>query len=258
MDILALILSNSWLTALVVNTFLLFLALILPQKLLTVFGYLNAWLLGVVIWGCLQWRGYAIVLFYFILGSAITKLGLEEKIAAGIAEKRGGKRGAENVWGSALVAFICALASFFFPQAKSLFILAYVASFATKFSDTCASEFGKVYGSRTFLITTLQPVPRGTEGAISIEGTIAGIVASIAISLLGWFVNLIDATGVVICVVSAFIATLVESFIGATLQQRFSWLTNEVVNVINTLVGSVCAVVLLYVYQSFSLFTISF
>lgn len=101
-------------------------------------------------------------------------------------------------------------------------------------------------------------MPRGTEGAISIEGTIAGIVASIAISLLGWFVNLIDATGVVICVVSAFIATLVESFIGATLQQRFSWLTNEVVNVINTLVGSVCAVVLLYVYQSFSLFTISF
>lgn len=258
MDILALILSNSWLTALVVNTFLLLLALILPQKLLTVFGYLNAWLLGVVIWGCLQWQGYAIVLFYFILGSAITKLGLEEKIAAGIAEKRGGKRGAENVWGSALVAFICALASVFFPQAKSFFLLAYVASFATKFSDTCASEFGKVYGSRTFLITTLQQVPRGTEGAISIEGTIAGIVASIAISLLGWFVHLIDATGVVICVVSAFIATLVESFIGATLQQRFAWLTNEVVNVINTLVGSVCAIVLLYVYQSFSLFAISF
>ncbi|HIK36975.1 MAG: TIGR00297 family protein [Geminocystis sp.] len=254
MEIVALILSNSWLTAVVVNTLLLLLALILPQKLLTVFGYLNAWALGVVIWGCLQWRGYVIVLFYFILGSAITKLGLEEKIAAGIAEKRGGKRGAENVWGSAFVAFLCALASVFFPQAKSLFLLAYTASFATKFSDTCASEFGKVYGSRTFLITTFQPVPKGTEGAISLEGTIAGIVASVAISLLGWFVNLIDATGVVICVVSAFVATSIESIIGATFQQKFYWLTNEIVNVINTLVGSVCAILLLYVYQSFSFF----
>lgn len=86
------------------------------------------------------------------------------------------------------------------------------------------------------------------------EGTIAGIVASVAISLLGWFVNLIDATGVVICVVSAFVATSIESIIGATFQQKFYWLTNEIVNVINTLVGSVCAILLLYVYQSFSFF----
>lgn len=38
--------------------------------------------------------------------------------------------------------------------------IGYVASLATKLSDTFASEVGKAYGKRTFLITTLKPVPR--------------------------------------------------------------------------------------------------
>lgn len=121
MEIVALILSNSWLTAVVVNTLLLLLALILPQKLLTVFGYLNAWALGVVIWGCLQWRGYVIVLFYFILGSAITKLGLEEKIAAGIAEKRGGKEGQKMYGEAPLLPFFVPWLLSFFPRQNLFF-----------------------------------------------------------------------------------------------------------------------------------------
>jgi len=38
---------------------------------------------------------------YFVLGSAVTKIKMKEKEEAGIAEKRGGARGPENVWGSA-------------------------------------------------------------------------------------------------------------------------------------------------------------
>jgi uncharacterized membrane protein len=34
----------------------------------------------------------------------------------------------------------------------------YVASIATKLSDTFASEIGKAFGKRCFLITTLKPV----------------------------------------------------------------------------------------------------
>lgn len=71
-----------------------------------------------------------------------------------------------------------------------------------------------------FLITTLQPVARGTEGAISLEGTITGIIASGAIALLGYLTNLINPIGIVICLISAFIATNLESVIGATLQEK--------------------------------------
>jgi uncharacterized protein (TIGR00297 family) len=133
----------------------------------------------------------------------------------------------------------------------SLLLLGYAASFCTKLSDTCASEIGKAYGKHTFLITTLQPVPRGTEGAVSLEGTIAGIVGSILMALVSWAVGVIDLTGILVCVVAAFIATNIESVIGATVQSQFEWLTNEVVNFFNTLIGAIAAIVLASVWKAF-------
>jgi uncharacterized protein (TIGR00297 family) len=60
--------------------------------------------------------------------------------------------------------------------------MAFVASFASKLGDTTSSEVGKAYGRTTYLVTTLQRVPRGTEGAISAEGTLAGIAAAAAMA----------------------------------------------------------------------------
>ncbi len=237
--------SNSWLIGIILNSILLAIAFLLPKKLLTPYGYLHAWILGVIIWGTLNWQGYSIVMFYFLVGSAVTKIGIKQKEAEGIAEKRSGARGPENVWGSALIATICALATLFVDNnIVQLLLVAYVASFATKLSDTSASEVGKAYGKRTFLITTLQPVARGTEGAVSLEGTIAGIIASILISLLAYSIGLINLSGVIICIIAAFIATNLESLIGATLQSDLDWLTNEMVNIINTFIGALVAILL--------------
>ena len=249
---------NPWLVAIILNTVLLSLVYFAPKKLLTPAGIVHAWILGVLIWGSLGWPGYAVVVFYFLVGSGVTRIGMAEKQAAGIAEKREGARGPENVWGSALTAAICAVGilviSLLYPNHPPrenlpfLLMLGYVASFSTKLSDTCASEVGKAYGKRTFLITTLQPVPRGTEGAVSLEGTLAGIVASFAIAFLGWTVCLIDLTGISFCVIAAFIATNLESVIGATMQSQFEWLTNEVVNIINTLIGAIAAILLAIIW----------
>lgn len=249
---------NPWLIAISLNTILLSLVYFAPKKLLTPAGILHAWLLGVIIWGSLGWPGYIVVAFYFLVGSGVTRIGMAQKQAAGIAEKREGARGPENVWGSALTAAICAVGVWVinvlypnYPPIENLpflLMLGYVASFSTKLSDTCASEVGKAYGKRTFLITTLQPVPRGTEGAVSLEGTLAGIVASVAIALVGWFVGLINLTGIAFCVMAAFIATNLESVIGATIQSQFEWLTNEIVNIINTLIGAIAAILLAIVW----------
>ncbi len=243
-------LLNPWLVAIAFNTVLIGAASPLLKKLLTLAGIFHAWILGVLIWGSLSWPGYLVVVFYFLIGSGVTRIGMAEKEAAGIAEKRQGARGPENVWGSALTATVCALAVAIAPQLHlseaivALLILGYVASFSTKLSDTCASEVGKVYGQRTFLITTLQPVAKGTEGAVSLEGTLAGIVGSGAIALLGWVVGLINLPGILLCIIAAFIATNLESVIGATLQSRYTWLTNEIVNIINTTIGAIAVILL--------------
>jgi len=239
-----------WLIGVALNTILGTIAWFAPKKLLTPAGLLHAWFLGVLVWGTLGWQGYVVVMFYFLVGSAVTRVGMAQKEAEGIAEKRSGARGPENVWGSALTGAFCAVGVLVVSLLNlgssgfwiiSLLVLGYVASFSTKLADTCASEIGKAYGQRTFLITNLKPVPRGTEGAVSLEGTLAGIVASIAIALVGWAVGLISPWMIAICTIAAFIATNLESVIGATLQTRFNWLTNEVVNIVNTLIGAIVA-----------------
>ncbi|QIZ72649.1 TIGR00297 family protein [Oxynema aestuarii] len=248
---------SPWLVAVPLNTVLLAIAYAIPKKLLTPAGMVHAWILGIAVWGILDWRGYAVVMFYFLVGSAVTRVGMAQKEAAGIAEKRSGARGPENVWGSALTGILCAFGvlalRLLAPSAQgaiALLLLAYVASFSTKLSDTVASEVGKVYGRRTFLITTLKPVAPGTEGAVSLEGTLAGMGGSIAIAVLGWAVNLIDGTGVLFCVIAAFIATNAESAIGATVQGKVDWMTNEVVNGINTAIGASSAIALAIAWQS--------
>jgi uncharacterized protein (TIGR00297 family) len=244
--------DSLWFVALALNTVLIAIALLLPKKLLTPAGYGNAWVLGVIVWGILGWRGYATVLFYFLVGSAATKIGMAQKEAYGIAEARGGVRGPGNVWGSALTGTVCALGllavQLFNPAQiglwQPLLSLGFVASLSTKLSDTMATEIGKAYGQRTFLITTLQPVPRGTEGAVSLEGTLAGIVASAALAALAWAVGLISPWGVGICVVAALVATTIESLIGATVEEKLDWLTHDLVNIINTSVGALLAIAL--------------
>lgn len=250
---------NPWLVAVGLNAILLSLVYFAPKKLLTPAGVVHAWILGVIVWGSLGWPGYAVVGFYFLAGSLVTRVGMAEKEAAGIAEKREGARGPENVWGSALTAALCALGvlavNLLHPDELleghlvSLLMLAYAASFATKLSDTCASEVGKAYGKKTFLITTLQPVPRGTEGAVSLEGTLAGVAGSLAIALVARAVGVIDLTGICFCVIAAFVGTNLESVIGATLQSDLEWLTNEMVNIMNTAIGAIAAILLAWAWS---------
>lgn len=253
-------LDNPWVVAAAVNSVLIGLAFALPKKLLTPAGYVNAWLLGVIVWGALGWPGYVTVLFYFLVGSTVTKVGMAEKEAFGIAEARGGVRGPGNVWGSALSGTVCALLLVLIQGVKpaqpvdidlwsSLLALGFVASLSTKLSDTTATEIGKAYGQRTFLITTLRPVSRGTEGAVSLEGTLAGILGSVALAIVAWAVGLITLSGVSICAIAAFIATTIESLIGATVEEKLSWLTHDLVNIINTTIGACVAIGLGYLWR---------
>lgn len=141
----------------------------------------------------------------------------------------------------AFQAMICASCVYLFPGYGNLFRTAYVAAMASKLSDTLGSEIGKAYGKKTFLITTLKCVPRGTEGAVSVEGTLSGLLGSVAIAAFASALKVLPPRPqpVIICILAAFVATTAESFIGAAWQsERRPWLTNEVVNFIMTAIGA--------------------
>jgi uncharacterized protein (TIGR00297 family) len=242
-------------SSLILNAILFF---SLRPKLLTMLtpeGFAHSLALGTMLWSTLGWRGWTVCVLYLFLGQLVTKIGFDEKQSLGIAEGRGGRRGPENVWGSALTGTLCAAAaaqalksgSPFLGLSSNVWILGYVASLATKLSDTFASEIGKAYGKTTFLITTLKIVPKGTEGAISIEGTLASVMGGFLLSLFASLVvGLVSTQGVGLATIAAFMATMVESLIGATLQEKkgTTWMTNEVVNFFNTLIGALIAMTL--------------
>ena len=222
-----------WITALVFNAVLIGLAQRLP--LLTPAGWCHAGLLGTVLWGALGWRGWMAVVAYLGFGSLVTKLGFARKQDLGLAEARGGRRGPENVWGSALTGLVLALLIAMRVGPTQGLLIGFAASFAAKLADTFGSEIGKRWGRTTLLITSLRPVPPGTEGAVSLEGTAASALGSLLMTLVVVALGLIpSAQAAAVVVVVGFIATLLESLLGAVGQGRWPWLSNELVNGLQT------------------------
>lgn len=234
---------SHWLAAFAINGLLIALAQRAP--LLTRAGWIHAGILGTLLWGSLGWRGWLAVVVYLALGSLVTRLGLRQKSARGLAEARGGRRGPENVWGSALVGCALALLACRAPLAwLGPLLLAFAASFSAKLADTFGSEIGKRWGRRTLLITTLRPVPPGTEGAVSLEGTAASLAGALLMALVMVALGFVPTAAALLLVVSAAMAaTLLESVVGATLQQRLAWLSNELVNGLQTLLAALLVLV---------------
>jgi uncharacterized protein (TIGR00297 family) len=118
-------------------------------------------------------------------------------------------------------------------------LAAYLGAFATALADTTGSEIGQLYGKTPILITTFKRVPVGTDGAVSLEGTLAGILASALIGLLGfWLIGpAFGLLGVAAVVLGAFVGTTAESYLGATIE-GLEHVDNEVINFANTVIGA--------------------
>ena len=229
-----------WIQALLLNTVLIAVAQRAP--LLTPAGWVHAGALGTILWGCLGWRGWVAVVAYLVLGSLVTRLGLREKQERGLAEARGGRRGPENVWGSAATGACLALLIGAVFEPRSLLLVGFSASFSAKLADTFGSEIGKRWGRRPVLITTLRSVPPGTEGAISLAGTLASAAGSVLMTLVMWQLQLLPSISVsLVVMLIGLLATLAESLLGALAQDRFRWLSNELVNALQTLLAAVMA-----------------
>lgn len=234
-----------WIWAFCLNAILI--ALAQPLPLLTRSGWVHAGALGTILWGCLGWQGWLSVVIYLFLGSFVTRLGFERKQESGLAEGRGGRRGPENLWGSAATGACLAILFALKLGSGRLLLVGFAASFAAKLADTFGSEIGKRWGSKTFLITSFRPVSAGTDGAISLEGTLASSLGSFAMTfvMVSLFYDQIGRFAFVIFI-AGFIATLFESFLGALFQQRLSFLTNEIVNGIQTSFAALLAMAIAY------------
>ena len=194
-------------------------------------------LLGTVIWLGLGPGGFAVLFAFFVTGSALTRFGYARKAALGAAEARGGARGASHAAANAGVPAIAAVLAL--ATGNDAWPVFFTAAFATAAMDTAGSEIGPLYGRRTVSLRNLRPVPPGTEGAVSLEGTLAGLAAAGILGLVGWGSGLLPGSAVVLVVAGAFLGNLYEGLLGSR-----GLLPHGLLNLTNTLVGGAAAVLL--------------
>jgi len=184
--------------------------------------------------------GAWVLLFVTFLAASITsRMGLKRKVVLGIAEERGGRRGAGNAIANCGVAAIAAIVALTTPYTSQA-LVALVTALTAGGSDTVASEIGKAWGRSTFLVTTLSRVRPGTPGAMSLEGTAAGMLAALALAAVGVAFDLVPGSATLAIVVAATAGALIESALGATLEGP-GILNNDMLNFINTAVAAAVA-----------------
>lgn len=217
-------------------------------------GAVGGWILGAILIFGAGWPMYVALLAFFVIGTAATKLGYSRKARLGLAQEGGGRRGFSHAFSNVGVAAICAIAVSRLSRGPldpdGGMVLAYlmgIASLATAAADTTASEIGQLLGRRAFLPLTLRRVPVGTEGAISVEGTVAGIVAGFLVALAGVTAfdygllrPLVQLTVESIAIVTAcaFAGSYLESIAGSWNRKRIAPIPNGVLNFFNTAAGA--------------------
>jgi uncharacterized protein (TIGR00297 family) len=187
---------------------------------------------------------FALLITFFGIGGLSSKFRYERKRERGIAEANEGARGSGNVLANSAVALVAVLAfaasgSVGVPPA--LFLFAYAGSVATALADTLSSEVGGLYdGPR--LVTTLRRVDPGTDGAVTWQGEVAGLVGAGVIAGLAAVSFDLGPTATLVVFASGFVGMTVDSLLGATLEGRT--LGNQSVNLLATLAGAVTGAVL--------------
>jgi uncharacterized protein (TIGR00297 family) len=212
-------------------------------------GAIAGWLLGCVL---ILGGGpalYVALLTFFIIGTLATRLGYSRKARAGLAEENGGRRGAAHGVANVGVAAICAVACWRGLGFVPLFMG--IAALATAAADTTASEIGQLFGKRAFLPLSFRRVDRGTEGAISIEGTVAGIIAACIVAIAGTAlaahhfrpgfigsVTIYKSNVIAVLTACAFLGSYIESILGSWNRRHDSPIANGTLNFANTMLGA--------------------
>ncbi|WP_263357532.1 DUF92 domain-containing protein [Acidicapsa ligni] len=218
----------------------------------TNYPYSSSWLHG----------GLLPVLAVFLIAYAATKIGRSKKEKLGTSEEKHGRNSAQvaaNLGAAALLAhptlsalFLGTLGSA--QHGPSLALTLSSAALAEAAADTASSEIGQVFGGRPRMVTSLRVVEPGTDGAITLIGTAAGVVAAAiigAVSALvlgpvlgnGWSIFWLVFVGGVF-------GLLFDSLLGATLE-RGRWLNNDAVNFLSTLSAPAFSVAVVLALEHF-------
>jgi len=220
---------------------------IYQRKALDIWGTLAMVIMGIIIIFSAGIHWLILILLFLILSLIATRHSKYYKQNLGIYE---GKRTAKNVISNGVVAFImAAFGGVYLPIAGGFYIPfagGFIGAIATATADTLASEIGIHQTPR--LITTLKKVPSGTDGAVSILGTVVGIIGAGVIGIAAIILGINPDPNnlfltLEIAIISGTVGCFMDSILGAVLERR-NLINNEHVNLLATITGAIVGIIL--------------
>ena len=176
---------------------------------------------------------------------------------------KGSERDIVQVYANGGIAlFICIIDHF---HNEPLFIYLFFSSVSAAMADTWATEFGKLSKHKPLSIISLRPIDHGLSGGITRIGTLGSLMGSCIMGFTIWFIIPIPSKITYGIILSGFLAALFDSILGATIQGKYedqngmiienietnailisgySWINNDTVNLLNTII----APIFMYIY----------
>jgi uncharacterized protein (TIGR00297 family) len=239
-------------------------------------GSAAVFLLGTLVFGIGRWTFGWPILTFFILSSLLSKVGKKKKQRYSDRIEKSGSRDVLQVLANGGLAGVLLMIWYFYPL--NIFYILYVGSLAAVTADTWATELGMLSRSTPRSILNFKQVPAGASGGITVIGTVGAALGSLVLAGVGMLSGLpmvISGRVFWIILLAGFLASMVDSILGASLQASYrcphcgrvtekeihctnqtthliggwAWMNNDMVNILAALAG------MLMVYASLTIFT---
>ncbi|NLH49305.1 MAG: DUF92 domain-containing protein [Myxococcales bacterium] len=207
--------------------------LFFQTKILTRGGLIACWMAGLPTYLAFGWPGFLILLVFFTAQDLAVRFTMREatRRKRSITDRKLTPKTFGGIFVPSILSGLAAVILLFSTNPTSQFLcqLAFMASLSTFLGDLISTEFGQVYGKRTFQLITLERVRVGTRGGVSVEGSIAGgvtvlfcTVMSYGLFQAGGFVIPLHELGVkeiIIVIFASVLANHIESVISGVMAQ---------------------------------------
>jgi len=190
------------------------------------------------------------LLAVFVLTLVSTRWGYKRKQRLGVAERHRG-RTASQVIANLGPATFCALPAIWFPELANVLLIGTTAALAEAAADTVSGEIGQASARGAYMITDFRDVPIGTNGAISVEGTISGCVAACVVSWISASYGIIDWRWTFVVSFAGIAGMFLDSVMGATWENAGK-LGNDSVNFVSNVFAADAALIVAMIMARFS------
>jgi uncharacterized protein (TIGR00297 family) len=198
--------------------------------------------------------GLTPLVLLFVLTFLSTRAGRRKKARAGLAEDRRGRSAAQVIANLAAAALsvswlgfvlvmggkVCCGTPYYSTWVHPAMMIMCLAALAEATADTVSSEIGQAFGGAPVMLVGLRRVDVGTDGAVTLVGSGAGVVAGVLVAAVGAWALRLNVTDGAIAGIAGVCGLFFDSLLGATVERR-GWLGNDLVNFTSTVFAAILA-----------------